>query len=448
MKILPIVLAILVVVTAWPAWIASNRPEAPPELTDRYFGVELEVEDEAEVRSLADELGKVRIVTWEDQRPREIVVEQHGGTWRIRTRHDYPADAERRLGETAGRVIGLRKLREVTSDPAYHRELGVVDPLDETVGGDEGRGQRATLWSDQGEVLVDLIVGDLVEGQPDQRYAREADSPTVYTAEIEGALSSRFIDWVQPNPFDLEAGHVTSIAIEDYSIDEAQQSRELRSQTAFTRADAESDWVSEQVPVGAQVAQDAVDAIASKAASLRLADIARRLGLGARELAARGIFPTQDGIYGNEGVVHLGTRLGYTWHIFFGGVAGSATEVEDGEAADSDRIVATWVSYAPADDVTLPQVPQEPTPPEEDADEAAREAHQRAAAEREALIAEREQHLAQRRATVDRLNAKYQDHFYVIRDADFRTLRPPVDDLFDPAAEEAEAPDPATPAGE
>lgn len=443
MKILPVILLVLAVATAIPAWFMSTEREAPPELADQYFGIELDVDDDAEIKSLADQIGKVRIVTWESDQPQEILVELADDRWVIRSRYDYPADGEKRLGETAGRVIGVRKLRQITADETSHQELGVVDPLDESAG-DEGRGQRATLWSVQGEEVVDLIIGGVVDGQPGQRYAREAGSPEVYTAEISGSLSSRFIDWVQPNPFDLEADHVRSLLVEDYSVDEVRGAVEIRSKTAFERGGKDQDWACLQAPEGKQVAESKVDAIATKVAGLRLANVARRMGLGSQELMARGIFATQDGVYGNEGVLRVATELGYTYHLFFGEVVGSVTEGDDEPtgAEDNDRILATFVTYDPELDTALAPVPPAPAAPAADADEGATTAFEQAKEERAEAQAAHASHVAERNATVERLNARYQAYFYIIRDADFKALRPNLEQLFeDPPAEGEDAAD-------
>ena len=446
MKALPVVLLALAVATAIPAWFLSSEPASVPELADRYFGVELETDDaaEAEAASLADEVGKIRIVTWGDGGPDELLVEEDDGAWRIRTRYDYPADGEEQVGETAGSLIGVAKLREVTSEERYHEELGVIDPLDDSVTVEGGRGQRATLWSASGDVLVDVIIGTYVEGASEQRYLREADDPTVYTADFSAALSSRFIDWVEPNPFDLEAAHVRSITIEDYSIDEAKGSISRRSSTEFSRSGQDADWISAQAPTGQHAKAQTVDALVTTVAGLRLADVSKRLGLGQAELVARGIFlDQQGGVYGNEGALRVTTNLGYTYHLFFGEVASSATEAADEPSdatADNDRLVAVWMTYDQSSDELLPQVPVVPLNPvgqEDDNGEAlakAKEAQKKAEEEREA-------HIAERTATTQRLTAKYQDYFYVIRDSDFQALRPAKEALFEPVPAEFQPPE-------
>ncbi|MDA3961311.1 MAG: DUF4340 domain-containing protein [Planctomycetota bacterium] len=441
MKILPIVLAVLAVATAIPAWFVDKAPNVVPELEDKYIGIELEFADAAEVRSLGDDVGKIRVVTWDKAETTMIEVVQKDGAWQIASRLDYPADGANKVGETAGQVLGLRKLRLVTDDTAAHVKLGVVDPLDSNAD-DEGRGQRATLWDGGDKVLVDVIIGGMVDDSPGQRYVREADSAAVYTAQVSGSLSAKFIDWVEPNPFDLEADHVLRAMVENYSIDETAGTQEMRFQAVLKRNDKDANWTSDQTPGDKVVDDGAIDSIVGKVADLRLANVAMRRGLGAAQLSQLGIFVTEQGVFGNEGVLRLSSNLGYTYHLFFGEVTGSATSTgDDSASADADRIMAVWVSYAEQDDTSLPVVAPESAPPAE-GEEVNAEAAKQAAAKRAQQLKQRAEHVASRQKTVEQLNVKYADYFYVIRDADFQALRPEAGKLFtDPPKEDDAAAD-------
>lgn len=435
MKVLPIVLFVLAVATAIPAWVLEQSRPAVPELTDRYIGVELDFADAAEIRSLGEDVSRIRVVTWEDGDPRSIEVVQEEGAWVIPSRQDYPADGESSVGEAAGRLIGIRKLVPVTEDADAHARLGLIDPLDADADvDDEARGVRATLWDAADKALVDVILGRGVEGAPDKRYVREADQPAVFTAVVEGEFSSRFIDWVEPNPFDLTADRVTRVLVENYSIDETSGTQEMRFQAALSREDSDADWTSEATPDGQVVDDAAVDSIVRRIADLRLADVASRRGMSARQLMSAGIFVTQQGIFGNEGVVRVSTDLGFTYHLFFGEVAGTVTTTDDAEGAvDADRIMAAWVSYDVAADTAIPAEPEAAAETDEGDAEAAGER-----AEQEAARAE---HIAEREATVERLNRKYENFLYIIRDADFQQLRPDQDKLFTDPPDEDESTD-------
>ncbi|MHC5067378.1 MAG: DUF4340 domain-containing protein, partial [Planctomycetota bacterium] len=372
MKAVTMTLAVAAVVTAIPAWLLPE-PSAPqaPVSADRYFGVEID----GAVASLSEQVGSLRVVMWQDEEPQTLRVAQGDGAWRITSRHDYPSDAERRVGEAASAVLGVAKLRPVSSDVGRHAELGVLDPLADDALDGSGRGQRVTLEDRTGAALVDLIIGEEVVELPGQRYVREADGVEVYTAAIDTAvLTTRFIDWVQPNPFAVAMTDVRALLVQDYSIDETTGTVQPRSTTRFTRPDDTADWSSDQVVAGEQVADGAVDTIVQRFANLRLADVNKRLGLGQLELQGAGIFFGNDGnVYANEGALTINCGNGLIYTLFFGEVAASVSD--DGAGAESDRLVAVAVGYDQQADDELPPSPAD------DADEAARQAAQQAIAD-------------------------------------------------------------------
>jgi hypothetical protein len=119
--------------------------------------------------------------------PREFKVKKSdNGQWVIPSHHDYPADAESQLADTASSVIGVERGAMVTRWSADHAKYGVVDPNQDSLGVDEvdGVGQRLTLRGDNDSVLADFIVGKQVEGEFDQYYVRHPEEDEVYMTTL------------------------------------------------------------------------------------------------------------------------------------------------------------------------------------------------------------------------------------------------------------------------
>lgn len=477
--VLPIVLGAAALATLFPAWFPGDPDRGGgAAVEDRYFGIE--VEDFDEVVGLFDRVQKIEVTTWDQElsTAEHLVVERRAGdAWVIASRYDYPADGDDMVGKTVSQVVGVERLRKVADSASAHRELGVVDPRDEESPVFEGRGTRVAVTGEDGKVLVDLIIGEPVEDPMlrGQYYVREAGSDAVYTAQLVRravddpdrealseldtlAVSSRFIDWVEPDPFAIEAPDVRRVLIEDYSVDEQTGAVNIRSKTLFSRSDADDDWSTASPPPGKVVDDGELDSVVRKAGSLRLADVSQRVGLGDLEMQARGFYKGRlpnggETLYGNEGVLHLTDKQGIGYHLFFGEVVGTETGARPGEDAGadggSDRYMAVFASYDPSADEEVPVIPEPPAAPEGDqtaADDPAAADDQASTddpgQDDEPAITEedRQAHIAQREQRVAELNERFQRFFYVIRDADFEQLRPGLDSLFKDAEPE---PDPA-----
>lgn len=177
--------------------------------------------------------------------PREFKVEQaESGQWVIPSHHNYPADAEQQLADTASSVIGVERGAMVTRWPADHAKYGVVDPRQDALGVDEveGVGQRLTLRGENESVLADFIVGKQVEGEFDQYYVRHPDEDEVYMTTFDVDLSTKFTDWIDTDLFDLTSSDVRSVTINDYSFDELSGSLTQSEVTELKREDSGNDW--------------------------------------------------------------------------------------------------------------------------------------------------------------------------------------------------------------
>jgi len=491
-RILTALLAMVAVITAIPAWFADDEPvDIRNTAQDRYFGVE--VTDEDELFDLFDRIGSLRVATWNEElkEPELIEVSKQNETWVISSHQDYPADGQSMVAKTAAQVIGVEKLVPVADQAARHQELGVLDPLDRALTAVEGRGRRVTVRDGQGGELADVIVGKAVEGRRGQYYVREADDQSVFTAQVvperddqEASagfervrflnLSTRFIDWVKPNPFSLDGEDIVELLILDYSFDEVEGRPEIRAQTQLHRAEADADWTTERTPRGRVVDQDEIDAIVKTAASLRLAGVDQRGGLPQLELAQRGFYVMQDvGLVANEGTLHLQSDDGLRYMLYFGEISSTVTSQREaggsapsGDVGENDRYLAVFVNYVDEQDAELPQleefIAEEQARLEKELEEAEAAATGdeggSEAAEEEAQAEEsddgidayarkkaeaawkkaRNEHIEKRKEKAQELNQRYSEFFYIIRDSDFQDLRPDTDRLFTEPSDEDE----------
>jgi len=119
-------------------------------------------------------------------------VEFKEGAWKIPSHHDYPADAEDELAETATSLVGVIRGALESRRKNDHERFGVIDPLDESNTNLKGRGQRLTLSKEGGAPLVDFIIGKQVPEQPNEYYVRKVDEDAVYRTKLNVDLSSEF----------------------------------------------------------------------------------------------------------------------------------------------------------------------------------------------------------------------------------------------------------------
>ena len=70
----------------------------------------------------------------ENGRPMEFKVERNADQqWVIPSHHNYPADAQDRLGRAASSVMGIKRGAMVTRWKEDHANYGVVDPRQDTL---------------------------------------------------------------------------------------------------------------------------------------------------------------------------------------------------------------------------------------------------------------------------------------------------------------------------
>lgn len=150
---------------------------------------------------------------------REFEVAEQDGLWSIPSKDGYPADAAAQMAEAATSLMDRKILQVASKSAEDHEQFGVIDPASPKLDpGQKGVGTRVTMFNEQKDPLVDLIVGKAVKGAEGQRYVREAGRDIVYVIEIDRSkLSTSFEDWIEKDLLKLNAWDLKQVDIKDYS---------------------------------------------------------------------------------------------------------------------------------------------------------------------------------------------------------------------------------------
>jgi Domain of unknown function (DUF4340) len=477
MKALPLVLGVLAIATAIPAWI----PRSSAVVVESSRSGQLLNRGNKTVS--AEQVAGLRVVTWDDSAsmPKVFEVNQSQGTWVIPSHFNYPADGGSRVGKTSGGVRDVTFGRLVTSDSKQHESLGVVDPMsaDSKL---KGRGKRVVLKDKTGGVLVDLIIGKSVPESDGLSFVRDADQVEVYTAKVDGDISTKFIDWVETDLMKLKAEDIRGIAVADYSVNEQTSAIEERSLTRFARTSATADWVSAQTPAEKRVFKETVDKILSQVTSLRLSGV-RKFDL--QVLLGSGFFPSDNpqvlsrpdalkvaiggktyALFGNEGSVDFTTKDGLRYSLLFGEITTEDEEKPSSEpkkankdakppATGHNRYMSVYVQYDPSADEDAQKAKIEAEAKKAEAEKLAAAAAADPAKAGEKPADKPADKPAEAPAVppgkqrAAKAQARFSQFFYVISDDNFKSLRPALAQLFEakPVEKPAEgAAPPAAPA--
>jgi hypothetical protein len=469
MKALPLVLGACAILTAIPAWVPmTSATVANADRTGQLL-------NRTNKDVTAEQIAGLRIVTWDDAAgaPKVFEVTRSSGVWVIPSHYSYPADGGSRVGKTSGGVRNIVRGRLVARDSKQHEDLGVVDPLAEDPKL-KGRGKRVVLKDSTGGVLVDLIIGKSAPDSDGLVFVRDANDNEVYTAKVEGDLSTRFVDWVETDLMKLKSEDVRAISVADYSVNEQNATLEERSLSKFARAAGATDWTSPQTPEGKRVLKDTVDKILSQATGLRLSGV-RKFSL--QWLSGAGFFPSDSpqlvsrsdslkvsiqnktyALFGNEGRIDLTTKDGLRYSLLFGEISGEDEDKPAGEADQAkkkdakdatsghNRYMSVYVQYDPSADEDAQKAAAEEAAKKSEADKAAAADPTKAAEKPADKPAEK---IPPGRERAAKAQARFGQFFYVISDETFKALRPALDKLFeakpaDPAPAPADSAAPAS----
>jgi hypothetical protein len=361
------VAALLALGAAWlgrPKPIGIDLPDLVgqplfPDLNDPYDAKSMKIVEYDE------DLGELR--TFE--------VAQENGLWVIPSHQDYPADAEETLATAANLLVGLKVINVQSNEKQEHATYGVVRPDVETLrAGDQGVGRLVTLKDSNNSRLAEIVVGEEVTGQPNQRYVRAYDQEPVYIVELDPSkLSTKFEDWVQRDVLDLNGFDIQDITIHDYSANPQltnqgrlvlnEQDR-LRVTARWNADDAQWELDEFEEKVGGQMKpshlteneeldREALDGMKQALDDLQIVDVERKpAGLGAEliddsfwnnqesimSLFERGFYAAEDAsgkanLRSSDGEVRIRTTDGVEYLLRFGQVAG----VESGAGENAEE---------------------------------------------------------------------------------------------------------------
>jgi len=417
---------------------------------------------------------------------RPFKVEFDGTRWRIPSHHNYPATADRNMGEAAALFIGMKKEAVVANEAARHQELGVLEPTDDAAPL-TGRGMRVTIRGEGGAVLSDLIVGKAVEGQPDRRYVRVPGRNRVYAATFPRTLSTRFADWVQTDLLRV-VGDIEQIRIDRYSIDEqagvkrteeiVDLKRERREESRDPLTAPPPEWQLVSTPggplaEGERVRAEAMTALLDAIRDLRIVGVRPRPERLVRffagdsgdsvqlepmdlvSLQSRGFYVTQQGQFlANEGELTFALEDGVVYTLYFGEVLfGEGETITSGrdeapgqlgapgaagpEGESAGRVTESRYLFVTAalDESRLAAPPEKPAAPtitegmSDDEIVAAKEAFEQAEQDYAMASQQRARRLEMVSKRVETLRRAFADWYYVIDGESFVKLRPTRADL-------------------
>ena len=299
-----------------------------------------------QVASYNDETGKTDL----------FKVEFKDGLWRIPSHHNYPADAEDRLSQTAASIVGVPRQALVERTKAAHKRYDLIDPLDRDVSGTEGRGDRITLYEGD-ETLVDFIIGRKVDEQGNNYYIRKADEDRFYTADLGSVeISTSFADWIATDVLDVSRNDIRELMIDRYQVDEARGTIVEGDRMLLTRESSTADWnLSDLDEAKEQLKTSDINSMLTALDDLAIvgvrpkpegisADLKAAEGISVDtfdmiDLQNRGFFidPRRGRILSNEGELGVSTANGVVYSLRFGEeFSGTDIELEVGQQADGE----------------------------------------------------------------------------------------------------------------
>ena len=380
-------------------------------------------------------------------------VKKEGDTWVIPTHSGYPVEAEEQLADAATALIGVTRGVLSPGGEQDFANFGLVDPLDTSYLKEEGRGQRVTLTDETGEPLVDLIVGRQTDpgtpatgadaAVPPTYYVRRADENRIYQAQLDLDVSTRLEDWVDPDLLTLDRSRAVLIDVFRFSEDGEGETSLVRRETP------DADWTLDGLTAEAgTLAVGPVNDLLSEVDTLELIGVRRKTDAMARALAgervslgledqldleSRGFGIRNGGLASEEGSLFVGQDDGVGFQLIFGtAFTGSPIDIEigggdaqgkdDGEEGDAsgETLRGRYVIVQAVVDESL-------LPPADEGEEGGEEGDS----------SDRDAALAAATETVDRLNERFADWYYVISNEAFAALSPSRDSLIEtPEADE------------
>ncbi len=296
----------------------------------------------------------LRVAAYNDDAAKVDVfdVEFKEGLWRIPSHHNYPADGEEQLSKTAASIVGITRGAIASTSPDDFKRLGVLDPLDQSLTGTEGRGDRITLLEGD-NILADYIIGTKVEDQNNVYHIRRADEDRTYRATLDISISTKFADWIQQDLLSVQRAELRQIVVDKYSVDETRGVLIPGEQSKLSRPNATDPWTLDGLGEGQEVNTTNVNSVINALEELKIvgvrpkppglsADLKGEREGGARvdtmailDLEEKGYFIDREGaLVSNEGEVRVGTEAGVLYVLRFGEVfTGTDVDIEVGDGS-------------------------------------------------------------------------------------------------------------------
>lgn len=311
--------------------------------------------------------------------PRHFKVTFKNGRWTIPSHHDYPADAKDRLSTTAAGVIGITKDDFRSDNSADHEAFGLIDPTDETIPGNEGRGRRVTLKDANDLVLADFIVGDVVEGRDNLRFVRVPGQKRTYAVRMRIDLSTTFEDWIETDLLQIEKSKIDDVTLLDYTIDE--RTRRLNKKDDIKLSKNANSWTARKMRSDQQVDSTSMAEMLTQLDELKIVGVRPKPeGLSknlvsddastkvstsdVRSLQNKGFYITRDGaLKSNEGELLVHTTEGVVYTLRFGeilfGTGLAITAGSDDDATGSGGLAENRYLFVTAsfDGTLFPEPP-------------------------------------------------------------------------------------------
>lgn len=354
-----VALAAILALVAW--WASPPLEITPQELVAAKIGTTFYPDFKA------NEATAIRVVGFDEAKATQQTfgVMFQNGKWTIPSHHNYPADGEKRLAETAASVMHIKReeLAVGGDSEQNHEKLGVVDPLDENPSKLKGRGQRITLSKGQ-DTLVDLIIGKQLKDRPGYYYIRMPKENTTYVAKLTIDLSTKFADWVETDLLKLNRDDLKEVVLDNSSIDEVKGRLIEGEIDTLTRDKTADPWKLDGLDdAKEELDTSKINAMLGALDELKLVGVRPKpkgirpdlsidrefvkrqtdLDLLQRDLQARGFVLTLDRqkqlhLYSNEGELAAATNKGVVYTLKFGEVfSGDESEIEIGSNKEDDR---------------------------------------------------------------------------------------------------------------
>jgi hypothetical protein len=303
----------------------------------------------------------IEIITYDQDsaQPQAFKVAKVNNVWSIPSHENYPADAERQLGEAAASVMNLERGPVVSDRAVDHETYGVIDPDPKTLkAGATGVGTRVTMEDPSGKRLAQLIVGKADKTDSTLRFVRVPGSDNVYRVKLDTSkLTTKFDSWIEPDLLKLNAFEIQQVTINNYHVDPLTGEIREPEGLKLTYNDTDSKWTLEGMAPDEELAADKLNAMKTALDDLKIVDVHRKpAGLSAAlrgekeglqqqdllSLQGHGFYlSNQSGLLCTDGEVYVQMKDGVVYDLKFGGLAAGTGGADDKEKDEEGNVKPT-----------------------------------------------------------------------------------------------------------